>query len=388
MKIINNELIDEIIFKRFTIFCLSLILNVSIAFSSGFQQLKFEHISTLTFNKKFEYRSSIQYKNNITFLTLPESSWKNDFDFQWTVNEKGNILYIFKGLEYLNNTNEFKNIYVYKIDILKNTTKIIKLKDLAPSPFPSGIEILDIYTKKDKIYFLTSGGITVFNEKFKIIDFYIFEDVANIITEKIKNKYEKKINFIPYNHGNQFIIDKDENIYIKDGLSIKKYSYSGKREKFYGGKIYSLSNEYKINSSEEAYSLLLENENGEIFMILFKERDLKNKYLIFNKVEIYNINDRKLLELKMKNRKFYYTGAISNDYIYLITASSLLNNSISYLQGLKINMNGEKLLFNTYEKENSQYYQFKKIIVRRIFKTPYIYIKKDLERLDIFKEIE
>ncbi|WP_206076069.1 hypothetical protein [Marinitoga lauensis] len=236
--------------------------------------------------------------------------------------------------------------------------------------------------KKDKIYFLTFGGIIVFNQNFKFSDFYIFEDVANSIIKKIKNEYENGTYFIPYNHGNQIIIDNNENIIVRDISGVKIYSYSGKKEKFFGGKIYSLSNKYNINADNNEYPLLLEDEKGEIFIALFKDPNSKNDY-IFNTVEIYNLKGNKLFEIKMKDREFYPTAALLKNYIYLLTISS--NDSNSYLQSLKIDINDHKTLFNINNEKNNAYYRFSDIKVRKLFNNEYIYIKT-YNKLKIFKE--
>ncbi|WGS65687.1 hypothetical protein [Marinitoga aeolica] len=366
MKVISN-----LSAKRIIILSFLLIIYISIVFSSELKQINFDHIFTISFNKEYKY------KNNYIVLSSPKNSLGNDFDFQWTINEKGNI-YIFKNLNKFNNT----EITAYKIDILENTVKMIKLNTLIPAPFPPWIDILDVYAKNDKIYFLTFGGIIVFNQNFRFIDFYIFEDVANSITEKTKNEYENGVYFIPYNHGNQIIIDNNENIIIRDICGVKIYSYSGRNEKIFGGKIYSLSNKYSLNAKDNECPLLLEKDNGEIFIALFKEPNLKEDY-IFNKIEIFNLNDEKSFELKMKNRKFYPTAALLKNYLYVLTMAS--NGSNSYLQSLKIKMNDDKTLFKINEEKNNTYYRFNDIKVKKVFNNKYIFIRS-YDKLEVFKE--
>ncbi|WP_129408369.1 hypothetical protein [Marinitoga lauensis] len=138
MKVISNSTIKKII-----IFSFLLITCIPKVFSSEIKQFSFDYILTISFNKEY------QYKNNHIVLSLPKNSWKNDFDFQWTTNEKGNIIYVFKNLNKFNNA----NVTVYKIDILENTVKKIKLNTLVPAPFPPWMDILDVYAKKIRYIF-------------------------------------------------------------------------------------------------------------------------------------------------------------------------------------------------------------------------------------------
>ncbi|KLO22838.1 hypothetical protein X275_04465 [Marinitoga sp. 1197] len=397
--------------------------------------LNLKPIYTIATDKKYKFDDGSDISEE-EIITIPQEIINEYFPLSsmyWIVSEDGNNIYIFKGVvvsygmpvDYLDLKE--RKAFVYVINLKTKKIKKIQIKKFAPPPFAEGLAVRDIKEKNGKIYFFTNSGISVFNKDFKMIDFYIFEDIANLISKKTKEDYyNKNISVVGYSHGKEMMIDKNENIHIISNVYeyinskkihsviYRKYSSLNKKEKYFGYTIYGIKKEYEIKQelfeTSKMESFLLEDK--EIPYLLIFEENINNQeynlYKKINRLALWKITEdgiterNKIIDTRYSFRYEQITHAaeLIENNLYLLTTDPKMGytntGNLCFIKKYEIKDIGlveknAKIFLNFGDKEPVQPYKFipTDIKIKKINNILCYYVyDKFYERFVIFKEIE
>ncbi|KAF2955395.1 hypothetical protein [Marinitoga sp. 38H-ov] len=388
-------------------------------FFKGVEPLNLKPLYTIATDKKYMFYdgSDISEEKNIT---IPEDIFSSQ-SMYWIISEDGNKLYIFENV-YTIPIIEFSDLnenkaFVYIINLKNGEMEKRNIERFAPPPFPEGLAVRDIKEKNGKIYFLTNAGITIFDENFKIKDFYIFEDVAN----NIDNNYENGEIIIPYAHGDKMMIDKNEDIHVIDIIEnnnpkiiYKKLSLIDKKENLFGYTIYRVKKEQEIDkelSNTNNLEAFLLNNNEIPYLLIFEENKNNQEYNLYKKIDriaLWEITEDGITEKnKIIDTRYAFryeqiipSAQIMDNNLYLLTTNPKIGytntGNLCFIKKYEINNMGliekkAKIFLNFEGKEPVQSYKIipAKMKIRKINNMLYYYVyDKFYKRFIIFKEIE